>query len=153
LPWTTSELQNLELQFNNLASIPNYPGYYYIDRYTDFAFMDAYNNNANPVTELLSYINTINKEITRKREEFELETLEIGQTLASKRLGQAKDALSSIEGYDAQVKMAMDAIETGDDIEAISSAALALEAANAELFKDVVTYLKDAATALATYEQ
>ncbi len=152
LPWTTDELANLELQFNNLASIPNYPGYYYIDRYTNFAFLSAYNDNANPVTELLSYINTINKEITRKRAEFELETLEVGQTLADKRLGQAKDALEGIEDYEAQIKQAMDAIETGEDIEAISAAALALEAANAETFKDAVTYLKDAATALATYE-
>ncbi len=152
LPWTTDELTNLELQFNNLASIPNYPGYYYIDRYTNFAFLDAYNNNANPVTGLLSYINTINKEITRKREEFELETLEIGQTLASKRLDQAKDVLSEIDGYDAQIEQAMVAIESGDDSEAISAAALALEAANASLFEDAVTYLKDAAAALATYK-
>ncbi|MBQ2378217.1 MAG: extracellular solute-binding protein [Clostridia bacterium] len=151
LPWTTDELANLELQFNNLASIPNYPGYYYIDRYTNFAFLDAYNNKANPVTELLSYINTINKEITRKREEFGLETLEIGQTLAEKRLGQAKDALSAVNGYEAQVQQTLDAIATGDNIEAISSAALALEAADAKTFATIAGYLKDAATALATY--
>ena len=100
----------------------------------------------------MSYINTINKEITRKREEFGLETLEIGQTLAEKRLGQAKDALSEINGYEAQVKQAMDAIETGDNIEAISAAALALEAADAKTFAQIAEYLKDAATALATYK-
>ena len=42
---------------------------------------------------LLSYINVINKEINRKRAEFKLETLEIGQTLASKRIDQALVAL------------------------------------------------------------
>ncbi len=153
LPWTTDELNNLQLQFNNLASIPNYPGYYYIDRYTNFAFLDAYNNKANPVTELLSYINTINKEITRKREEFGLETLEIGQTLAAKRLGQASEALEEITNasFSAQIDAAKAAILTETDIEAISAAADALEAADATLFETVIGYLRDAAEALSTY--
>lgn len=94
MPWTEAERTEVEKQFSNLASIPNYPGYYYIDRYTNFAFLAAYNNDADPSTELLSYINTINKEITRKREEFRLETLEIGQTLAQKRSDQATEALN-----------------------------------------------------------
>ena len=93
MPWTEAERTEVEKQFSNLASIPNYPGYYYIDRYTNFAFLSAYNDDADPSTELLSYINTINKEITRKREEFKLETLEIGQTLLKKRSGQANEAL------------------------------------------------------------
>ncbi|MBQ8275696.1 MAG: extracellular solute-binding protein [Clostridia bacterium] len=82
LPWTTSEYENLALQFNNLASIPNYPGSYILDRYTNFAFLAAYNSKADPVEQLLSYIPTINKEITRKRNEFGLPVLELGQTLA-----------------------------------------------------------------------
>ena len=153
LPWTTEELENLELQFNNLASIPNYPGYYFIDRYTNFAFLDAYNNNANPVTGLLSYINTINKEITRKREEFGLETLEVGQTLAEKRLGQAKDELEEISEskFSAEINAAMTAIENGTDIEMIRIAADSLETADSALFATAVQYLRDAADALATY--
>ena len=79
MPWTTEEYIEVNKQFSALASVPNYPGAYYIDRYTGFAFLDAYNNGADPVTELLSYINTINKEITRKREEFGLETLDKNQ--------------------------------------------------------------------------
>ena len=82
LPWTTAEYKNLALQFNNLASIPNYPGAYIVDRYTNFAFLAAYNDKKDPVEELLKYIPTINKEITRKRSEFDLPTLELGQTLA-----------------------------------------------------------------------
>ena len=102
MPWTEAERTEVEKQFSNLASIPNYPGYYYIDRYTNFAFLSAYNDDADPSTELLSYINTINKEITRKREEFNLETLEIGQTLAKKRSGQANTALELLaERYGA----------------------------------------------------
>ena len=65
------------------------PGGYIIDRYVGFAFLDAYNNNADPVEELLGYIDDINKEITRKRKEFELETLELGETLAEKRAREA----------------------------------------------------------------
>ncbi len=86
MPWTSKEYQQLSKQFNKLASIPNYPGSYIIGRYTNFAFLAAYNDNADPTEELQSYITIINKEITRKREEFGLETLEIGQTLKSKRL-------------------------------------------------------------------
>lgn len=102
MPWTEAERKQVEAQFENLASIPNYPGYYYIDRYTNFAFLAAYNDGANPRTELRRYINTINKEITRKREEFNLETLEIGQTLVDKRSGQVSEALELLaEKYGA----------------------------------------------------
>ncbi len=96
MPWTASEYAEIQKQFENLASIPNYPGSYYIDRYTNFALLAAYNEDADPTTELLSYINTINKEITRKRKEFLLETLEIGQTLAAKRGAQALEALGEL---------------------------------------------------------
>lgn len=100
LPWTYSEYVEVAKQFENLAAIPNYPGSYYLDRHTEFAFLSAYNDDADPSTEILSYINTINKEITRKRQEFKLETLEIGQTLASKRMNQAMNAIDRLmENY------------------------------------------------------
>jgi len=93
MPWTRDEFVEVSKQFENLAAIPNYPGSYYLDRHTSFAFLAAYNDDADPSTELLSYINTINNEITRKRLEFKLEVLEIGQTLASKRSDQALEAM------------------------------------------------------------
>ena len=96
LPWTYEEAIEVAKQFENLAAIPNYPGSYYLDRHTEFAFLSAYNDDADPSTEILSYINTINKEITRKRQEFKLETLEIGQTLASKRMNQAMNAIEKL---------------------------------------------------------
>ncbi len=89
LPWTNEELQRIKAQFNELASVPNYPGRYIITRYTDFAFLAAYNDGEDPQQAMRSYITPINKEITRKRAEFGLETLEQGQTLAAKRLDQA----------------------------------------------------------------
>ncbi len=106
LPWSADELKEIKLQFNNLASIPNYPGTYIIDRYTNFAFLAAYNDGEDPVVELLSYITTINKEITRKRSEFDLETLDyVGQKLSEKRLGQALTLLREGEiGIEIGVK-------------------------------------------------
>ena len=102
MPWTAAELEQLQYQFNNLASIPNYPGSYIIGRYTNFAFLAALNDDANPVSELQSYISTINKEITRKRAEFDLETLVDDdddnityKSLADKRMAQAKKAYAS----------------------------------------------------------
>lgn len=162
MPWTNAEYEQLVLQFNNLASIPNYPGSYIIDRYTNFAFLDAYNNAADPVTELQSYITTINKEITRKREEFELETLDyVGQTLAEKRMGQAITALEEIKAsssystsYDGVYNRAIDAINGGDteDYASLRSAADALEGANATVFADAVKYMRSAANSLESYE-
>ncbi len=101
LPWSPEEYEEISKQYENLASVPNYPGYYIISRYTNFAFLDAYNEDADPGDEMLSYINTINKEITRKREEFKLETLEIGQTLADKRTAQALKAMEVLEAINA----------------------------------------------------
>ena len=72
LPWTTQEYKNLMSQFNNLIATREYPGGYIISRYVDFAFMAAYNNGADPTESLLGYIDNINAEITRKRQEFGL---------------------------------------------------------------------------------
>lgn len=80
LSWTSSEYEALISQMDNLAAVPNYPGSYIIARYTKFAFLAAVNEDADPIDELQGYITTINKELTRKREEFELKTLALGQT-------------------------------------------------------------------------
>ena len=134
MPWTNEEYVEINRQFNNLASIPNYPGYYIIDRYTNFAFLAAYNNDADPSSELLSYIKTINKEITRKREEFKLETLEIGQTLASKRSEQVLEAMEYLTSE--YIK------EGNDKYSAVSSAVLAAKYAIAN---SKINQLNDAA--------
>ena len=80
MSWTTEEYKNLYSQFNNLASIPNYPGAYIIDRYLEFAFLNA-TEGANSVDELRDYTKTINKEINRKRIEFDLPIIENDQTV------------------------------------------------------------------------
>ncbi|MCQ2353692.1 MAG: extracellular solute-binding protein [Clostridia bacterium] len=131
MPWTNKEYTNLISQFDNLASIPNYPGAYIIGRYTKFAFLNAYNDAANPVNELLGYIATINKEITRKRNEFGLETLEVGETLASKRFGQMMDAFSE-EGdklnYDTSLRLSdADKKKYASEIEAVKKALMTID--------------------------
>ena len=97
MPWTSDELVEVEKQFNNLLAIENYPGFYYVGRHTSFAFLAAYNDDKDPTTELLRYVNTINAEITRKRQEFNLETVELGSTLAEKRSNQIREALGVLE--------------------------------------------------------
>lgn len=72
MPWTSSEMKNLEAQFQNLKGTPEYPGGYIITRYVDFAFLDAYNNGTDPVDALLDNVVNINSELSRKRQEFGL---------------------------------------------------------------------------------
>ena len=82
LPWTTEEAENIHAQIyktvegkqvENLSAVPNHPGSYYLARYVNFAFLAAYNEGKDPADALLSYVPTINKEITRKRQEFGME--------------------------------------------------------------------------------
>ena len=72
LSWTASERMAIKNQMENLSSIVNYPGSYIITRYTQFAFLDAVNESADPIDALSGYIDAINSEIARKREEFGL---------------------------------------------------------------------------------
>ena len=80
LSWTTSEYKNLMQQFSNLSAVREYPGGYIITRYVSFAFLSVYNDNEDPVESILSYVNEINKEITRKRKEFGLTFTEVSNT-------------------------------------------------------------------------
>ena len=75
LSWTASERAAIEEQIKHLSSIVNYPGSYIINRYTKFAFLAAVNDGENAVDALSGYIDSINAEIKRKREEFNLPTL------------------------------------------------------------------------------
>jgi len=153
LPWSSSEYENLALQMNNLRAEHAYPGSYIIDRYTGFAFLDAYNKMLDPVDSLLNYINAINKEITRKRTEFDYETLEIGQTLAEKRTAQAVALMTELTGYDAEITEAEAAL-LAEDVSAMRHVAdkFARTAASNEQLAQIALYLTDAADALATYK-
>ena len=60
-----------------MEAVPEYPGGYVITRFVESAFMEVYNNNTSPVTSMLNRITDMNKEISRKREEFDLDFYEI----------------------------------------------------------------------------
>ena len=79
LSWSAKEKAAIHDQLKNMSSIVNYPGSYIIARYLKFAFLDAVNDNVNPVEALQNYIDAINSEITRKREEFGLDTFGAGE--------------------------------------------------------------------------
>ena len=135
LPWTTAELKQIQAQFENLASVPNYPGSYILGRYTQFAFLSAYNDNANPSEALMSYITTINKEITRKRKEFGLETLEVDETLASKRIEQSLALIEKLEqtgaagAYEEEIAHAKDALMRENMADIATASRIMLEVA------------------------
>lgn len=76
LPWSKAEYENLYAQFQDVTCIPEYPGGYIIGRYCGFAFLSVYNDDADPVETLRNYMNDINTELSRKRQEFDLCTLE-----------------------------------------------------------------------------
>ena len=145
LPWTTAELKEVMAQFQNLGSVPNYPGAYIVDRYTNFAFLSAYNNNADPADSMLSYINTINKEIERKRDEFNLETLSDGENdykdLLTKRIAQLTYLVDTIRDSSAGTKYAallsqIESALTSDDMDELNAALEAVAALYKELDPD-----------------
>ena len=74
MAWSSEEYNNLFSQFKAVACTPEYPGSYIIGRYTNFAYLDVVNNDAEPIEEMNSQITDINVELTRKREEFGLPT-------------------------------------------------------------------------------
>lgn len=91
MSWTTSEVAAIKDQMAHLDAVVNYPGYYIISRYTNFAFLAAVNDGERPVDALRGYIDAINAEITRKREEFGMETLEPGETPEEDRAERAEE--------------------------------------------------------------
>ena len=73
LSWTREERTTLTAQWQKSVGVPEVPGGYYTGRNLENAFREVVNNDTNPRETLLEYIDTINKEITRKRKEFGLD--------------------------------------------------------------------------------
>lgn len=76
-PWTSFEYEAITTQVDQLEAIPEYPGGYIVGVYVNNAFLDVYNNHADPSSAMLDRILDINKEISRKRVEFEMEAYDI----------------------------------------------------------------------------
>ncbi len=73
LPWTTSEYQILQEQWEWTKGIPNVPGSYMTGRHLDNAFRKVINERANPRETIYDYVQVINKELEKKRREFGLD--------------------------------------------------------------------------------
>lgn len=76
LPWSNAELESLLGQFEHTAGLPAVPGNYMTTRMVQYAFNDTVADNANPRETLYLNIKDINEELTRKRKELHLSTLE-----------------------------------------------------------------------------
>ena len=76
LPWSNAESAQLLAQYEKLTSMPAVPGYYMNTRMISYAFEDVVADLANPRETLYLNIRDIDKELTKKREEFGLNTAE-----------------------------------------------------------------------------
>ena len=74
LPWSNYELKQLLSQYEHLTSMPAVPGYYMNTRMLSYAFEDVVADLANPRETLYLNIRDIDKELLKKREEFNLIT-------------------------------------------------------------------------------
>ena len=70
LAWNKEEITILTSQFQNAFGIPEVPGGYYISRNLENAIREVINNDSDERETLAEYVELINSEITRKREEF-----------------------------------------------------------------------------------
>ena len=104
LPWSESEAATLHKCINHTVAIEAYPGNYYVSRYSSFAFNAAYNEKEDPSDQLLSYVDTINKELTRKRKEFNLmindEWQAIKDYMGFESFNEWKEYWAELEGVD-----------------------------------------------------
>ncbi len=73
LPWNADERGNLTRQWEAVWDVPQLPGNYNTDRNIQFAFRRVVYYYENERETLFEYNKEINKEITRKRQEFGLE--------------------------------------------------------------------------------
>lgn len=76
LSWSAKESEALEEQHKWAFGIRQVAGGYYTERHITNAIRKVMNNNDDPRETLLDYVITINKELSNKREEFGLKTLE-----------------------------------------------------------------------------
>lgn len=73
LLWTSSEMKAIEEQWESVKVMPNIPGGYYIARNLENAFKATAMNGKNYRESLTYWAEEINKEISRKREQYGLD--------------------------------------------------------------------------------
>lgn len=72
LPWATKDLESILKQWEYVKGVPEVPGGYYTGRIITFAFNKAFDKKykESPIDILQSYIENVNSELVRKRQEF-----------------------------------------------------------------------------------
>lgn len=73
LPWTVAEYQKLNESWQWVRGIPEIPGSYMTGRHLDNALRLVINDDANPREAIYDYVQIINEEIQKKRNEFGLD--------------------------------------------------------------------------------
>lgn len=72
LPWRPEESKVLKEQWNWVKGIPEVPGSYMTGRHLDNAFRKVINDKSNARETIYDYVQIINEEIRKKRDEFKL---------------------------------------------------------------------------------
>jgi len=72
LPWSAKDMQPLIVQFENTVALREVPGGYMTARAIDYAFRTVVTGGAHPRETLYMNIRQIDKELTKKRKEFQL---------------------------------------------------------------------------------
>ena len=93
--WSSDELRSIDQQFQSVEGTPMTPGNYIVGRNQEFAFLAVYNNGATPADAMQSYISDINKELSRKRDEYDFRIQE--ETLSEYKAEQ-EERLSNLKG-------------------------------------------------------
>lgn len=73
MAWTNSERNALLEQMENVTTVPQMPGGYYMTRVITFAFNRVYNYSEDPAETLSDYVEEIDEELERKHKEFGLD--------------------------------------------------------------------------------
>ncbi len=76
LPWSTADAETLLEQFENTRGLPPLPGHYMTSRMIDYTFKAVVASGANARETLYLKIKEINLELTKKRKEFGLSTVQ-----------------------------------------------------------------------------
>ena len=71
--WTDEEYVAMEEQCRYLVGIREYPGNYIVSTYVVAAFMEVYSYSSDASDEMLDRVGYINKEISRKRQDFKMD--------------------------------------------------------------------------------
>lgn len=79
LPWSMKDSKELLEQFNYTVGVPDVPGGYMTVRAIDYAFRSVVTSGQNSREALYLNVKQIDKELTKKRKEFHLSTIEKNQ--------------------------------------------------------------------------